>query len=255
VSRVIADCHFTANYVLDEGLLAEAPAVVWDPIDLDRFIPGSRDPDIIAKYKLPDPERNVVIMSLGRLAKEAAHKGFDRLILNVARIAPQLPNLRLVIAGRGDDRPRLEKLCSSYGIADRVTFAGSITEQDLAAVYRCAHIFSLVSDRGHGRGEGLPLTPLEAMACGVPIVVGNEDGSQEAVVDGRNGFVVSPRSADAHGAILAKLAADADLRRKLGIQARAVAIEQFSFQGFAEKHRALLRSIVPGKVDSIADAA
>ena len=193
VSQVIADCHFTARYVRAEGLHSEPSTVIWDPVDLERFAPGAIDPQVLAKYKMPDPGNHLVIMSLGRLAKAAAHKGFDRLIPVVAELAPSLPELRLVIAGRGDDRPRLEELCVACGIADRVVFTGTIDENDLPNVYRCAHIFSLVSDRGLGRGEGIPLTPLEAMACGVPIVVGNEDGSQEAVVDGRNGIVVSPR--------------------------------------------------------------
>ena len=54
-----------------------------------------------------------------------------------------------------------------------------VHEDDLPKFYRASRIFTLVSDRGKGRGEGIPLTPLEAMACGSPIIVGNQDGSQE----------------------------------------------------------------------------
>ncbi len=243
IDRVIADCHFTARYVMDEGLHAKPPTVIWDPVDLAHFCPGPYDPAVVRKYGLPDPAEHLIVMSLGRLTRDAAHKGFDRLIPIVAQIMPGIPSLRLVIAGRGDDRPRLEALCNAHGIADRVVFTGSIDEADLPALYRCAHVFSLVSDRGPGRGEGIPLTPLEAMACGVPIIVGNEDGSQEAVVDRRNGFVVSPRNPAEHRDALLRLLGDPALRQQVRTEARAVAEENFSDTGFVEKHRQVVKTL------------
>ncbi|WGM40037.1 glycosyltransferase family 4 protein [Caulobacter sp. NIBR1757] len=243
VHRVLADCHFTARHVRDEGLHHSLPTVVWDPVDLRTFAPGPADPAVAARYGLPDPDRHTVVMSLGRLARAAAHKGFDRLIATVARLAPAHPDLRLVIAGRGDDRPRLEALAAEHGIADRVIFTGPVDEADLPAIYRAADVFSLVSDRGHGRGEGIPLTPLEAMACGAPIIVGDEDGSQEAVVAGRNGFVVSPRDPGSHAEALGRLARDPSLRARMGGEARKVAEEFFSYGRFVSEHRALLGSL------------
>jgi phosphatidylinositol alpha-1,6-mannosyltransferase len=242
MDRVIADCHFTADYVAGEKLHGERPTVIWDPVDLDRFAPGEAAPAILEKYGIPDPTRHFVVMSLGRLARAAVHKGFDRLIEAVARLAPAEPSLRLVIAGRGDDRERLEALGRERGLADRIHFTGSVEEADLAGVYRAAHVFSLVSDRGHGRGEGIPLTPLEAMACGAAVIVGNKDGSQEAVVGGRNGFVVSPRDPEALPRVLKRLMEDASLLADKRAQARRVAEEHFSFANFVEKHRALLEA-------------
>ena len=77
-------------------------------------------------------------------------------------------------------------------LQNKVIFTGSIHENDLPDIYRAAHLFSLVSDKGHMRGEGIPLTPLEAMATGIPVLVGNQDGSQEAVENGVNGYVLDP---------------------------------------------------------------
>lgn len=242
VGRIVADCHFTADYVVAEKLHPGAPAVVWDPVDLDRFAPGPVDPLILRKYGLPDPSRHFVVMTLGRLAKAAAHKGYDRLIDTVAALAGEIPELRLVIAGRGDARDGLQALAAEKGIRDRVHFAGAVDEADLPAVYRCASVFSLVSDRGHGRGEGIPLTPLEAMACGVPIVVGNDDGSQEAVDGDRNGFVVSPRDEAASRNAFLRLARDEELRRSMAREARRVGEERFGFPSFLAKHREIVEA-------------
>ena len=243
--RVIADCHFTGRYVQSEGLNPRAPTVIWDCVDLQRFRPGRVSPEILAKYGIPDPSEHLIVMSLGRLSKGALHKGFDRLIEVVATLAGEVPALRLVIAGDGDDRARLEGLASSRGIRERVSFTGWVHEKDLAAVYRAASIFSLVSDRGHGRGEGIPLTPLEAMACGAAVIVGDEDGSQEAVFDQRNGFVVSPRDQSQHRSVLLALAKEPHRLERARTEARRVAEEQFGYSAFVAKHRSFLDDLAP----------
>lgn len=238
IDRIIADCHFTARYVQQKALHPEEPTVIWDPVDPSRFSPGPAGLEVVERYGLPDPAKNTIVMSLGRLTKSASHKGFDRLIRVIAPLCTEMEKLRLVIAGHGDDRLRLEELTISQGIADRVCFTGSVAEQDLTTLYRCADVFSLVSDRGHGRGEGIPLTPLEAMACGVPIIVGNEDGSQEAVINESNGFVISPRDLSEHRECLRRLTRDAELRSAMSAEARAAALNHFSFKGFVDKHAA-----------------
>lgn len=240
VDRVIADCHSTANYVAEAKLHALSATVIWDPVDLQWFSPGPIDPSVVAKYGLPDPAGHFIVMTLGRLSKAARHKGYDRLIETVARVSPEIPAMRLVIAGRGDDRERLEALAAERGISDRVCFTGPVDEADLPALYRCAHVFSLVTDRGHGRGEGIPLTPLEAMACGVPVIVGNEDGSQEAVDGARNGFIVPSGDLTAHAGALKRLAGEPGLRLQMAAEATAVAKERFDYRAFVDKHSAVL---------------
>ena len=79
----------------------------------------------------------------------------------------QVPSAHLVFAGRGDDAARLSAKAASLGLSGSVTFTGPIQEEDLAAIYRVAYVFALVSDKGPGRGEGIPLTPIEAMAAAV----------------------------------------------------------------------------------------
>jgi phosphatidylinositol alpha-1,6-mannosyltransferase len=232
MDRIIADCHFTANYVVEANLHAVRPVVIWDCVDLQRFAPGRCPPGTIEKYGIPAGEDVFVVLTLGRLAKGAAHKGYDRLIGNFAEFTKAEPNAHLVIAGKGDLRLELEDMAKSLGVAERVKFIGRVGEEDLADVYRSANVFSLVSDRGPGRGEGIPLTPLEAMSCGVPIIVGNHDGSQEAVVDARNGYVIDPFDKLAHVAALAGIAQSKPLADQLARGAREVAVEKFGFEGF-----------------------
>jgi phosphatidyl-myo-inositol dimannoside synthase len=243
---VMADCHFTANYLEDSGLRPKnTVTVIWDCVDLERFKPAEKDLAIAEKYGIPNPNTHFIVMSLGRLAKAAAHKGYDRLIGVFATLAPHYPNARLVIAGRGDNRPHYEQLVAEKGISAQTVFTGSVDEQDLPALYRLASVFSLVSDRGEGRGEGIPLTPLEAMACRVPIIVGNHDGSQEAIVENKNGFVINPYDYDTHALHLKSLMDSAILQQKLSEGAVAVAQSVFSYPIFTQKHKDLYQKIQP----------
>jgi len=240
VDHVVSDCHFTARYVEDEGLRSrDSIDVVWDCVDLERFSPGSPRPDVLTRYGIPDPNTGKNLVTLGRLSQSAAHKGYDRLLAAFARVAARVPELRLIYAGRGDLVEPLRAEAAERGLSDRVFFTGMVHEDHLPDVYRAAHVFSLVSDRGVGRGEGIPLTPLEASACGVPILVGNHDGSQEAIMDG-NGFVLDPFDLEAHAAKIELLVRDESARTTAGAAAVAVARREFSYEGFREKHARLL---------------
>lgn len=238
MDRVIADCHATADHVVQENMHSRPPDVIWDCADLDRFRPGPTPPHLAGRYGLPDPMRHRVVLTLGRLAVSAQHKGYDRLLDIWGSVCARLPEARLVIAGRGDDLDRLRAKSTDLGHADSVVFTGPVDEADLAEIYRAAHVFSLVSDKGMGRGEGIPLTPLEALASGLPILVGDEDGSHEAVDGSLNGLVVSPRDPVAMAEALVTLLSESGAARDTRVaEARRVAEERFGYTAFAEKHR------------------
>jgi phosphatidylinositol alpha-1,6-mannosyltransferase len=241
-SHVVADCHATAAYVQANAMHPNPPSVIWDCVDLKRFNLGIPDLALMDRYRLPDPAQHPIVMSLGRLTACARHKGFDRLIRGFAQLLPELPGARLVIAGQGADIGYLEQIAKTEGISREVVFTGGVDEADLPGFYRFAHVFSLVSDFGHARGEGIPLTPLEALACGVPVVVGNEDGSREAVDRERNGLVVSPRDPGELVAALRRLL-DED-RGQRQCEARAVAEERFGYASFEDKHRTLYQQLL-----------
>jgi phosphatidylinositol alpha-1,6-mannosyltransferase len=241
--KVIADCEFTAEYVVANQLHSQRPTVVHDCVDLARFYPGECPDRILEKYGIFSKAEHFVALTLGRLSKGAAHKGYDRLLRVFASLAHTHHAARLVIAGRGDDRSRLEGLARDLKIDEKVRFTGAIEECDLADVYRAATVFSLVSDRGHGRGEGIPLTPLEAMACGVPIIVGNEDGSQECVIDGRNGFVVAPFNLAQHEFCLRTLLEEPSRLAVMSGAGLELSQKHFTYTRFVQQMRKIYENI------------
>lgn len=243
VDCVIADCHFTSNYVAEHQMRASRPLVVWDCVDLDRFSPGICRSEVLEHYGIPSGGQPFIILTLGRLSRSAQHKGFERLLRVFAEIAPSCPKARLVIAGSGDLTEHFKRLARDLHIDAKTYFTGSIDERHLPDVYRAASVFSLISDRGEGRGEGIPLTPLEALACGIPIIVGNQDGSQEAVTECHNGIICDPFDLAGQAKILLDLYEKPTLLESMRQQARQAALANFGYDQFRNRFEGVYRGL------------
>ncbi len=238
--HVVVDCHFSRNYIVDEKMTpADRTTVVWDPVDVERFSPGPPAPEALTRNAVPWRPGRFRIVTVGRLNVGSRHKGVERNIRMLAGLDPKLP-VDLVLVGDGDDRGRLEALAGELGVRDRVFFAGSVSDDDLPLVYRCCDLSVLISDRGKDRGEGIPLTPLEAASCGLPILVGNQDGSQEAVEDGVNGWLMDPFDHASQRAAVERLVCDRALRERMGRAARERIVREHSFDVFVDRTRGVL---------------
>lgn len=121
---------------------------------------------------------------VGRMAATERYKGHDQVL------AALPPGARLVVAGDGDDRPRLEAKAAELGVADRVFFPGFVSEATLAELYRRSAALVMPS-----RGEGFGLVYLEAMRAGKPCVAARGSAAEEIVADGETGLLVDPDDA------------------------------------------------------------
>jgi glycosyltransferase involved in cell wall biosynthesis len=122
------------------------------------------------------------IVAAGRLHPK---KGFDLLLRALARLAARKIAFRATIAGDGEEGPRLKELTRELGLQDRVTFSG--WSNDLSGLLTSADVFVFPS-----RQEGFPLMLLEAMGAGVPVVATSIKGTDEIIIDDRNGRLVPP---------------------------------------------------------------
>ena len=177
------------------GLVPAKFTIVPNTIDLDRFGPGPKKSSLIERYDLAGRR---VIMILCRLPEIEKYKGVDEVLDLMPRLLLREPQLTFLIAGAGDDRPRLEKKAATLGVTKQVVFAGFIPEAEKIDHYRLADAFVMP-----GHGEGFGIVYLEALACGVPVVASKLDGSREAVRNGLLGRLVDPNdTAELETAIL-----------------------------------------------------
>ena len=243
MSHIVSDSHFTANYMHEAfAIPSDRTTVIWDPVDVDRFVPRQTAARVLPSYGIPYRSDACYLMTLGRVSMKSRHKGYDRMLNIMGSIKRK--DVIYIIVGDGDDRARLEKRVVDEGLSECVYFLGSVPESDLVDVYNAADIFVLVSDRGYGRGEGVPLTPLEAASCGKPIIVGDEDGSAEAVEHGKNGYIVSPRNLSSITDAILHLVDNPELRQSMGIAARRRVETHFSYEMFKRRTTVVLDSIV-----------
>ena len=152
-----------------------------------------------------------ILLAVARLVHQ---KGLDVLLRAFARVAAEVPDWRLDIVGDGPLRHELEEQCGALGIADRVVFHGH-TDDPFPFYYR-AQIFVLPS-----RFEGMPNAMLEAMGCGLPVIVSDASpGPLEYANHGVTGTVVPVEDVDALATAIREMAGNGEMRARMGAAAR-----------------------------------
>lgn len=161
--------------------------------------------------------RSQAIGLVGRLT----HQKGQRLLLNAAPgILARHPEARFVLVGDGEDRELLTALAAHHGLADRVLFAGP--RLDVPALMAALDVFVLPS-----YWEGMPISLLEAMAAGKPVIASRVNGSAEAIADGKTGLLVPPGDAPALGAAICRILGDPALAARIGEAARREVNERY----------------------------
>ena len=217
VDHIVATCTDEVFELVRMGAPRQHVSVVPCGVDLRSFHP---DPD--AHARTPGRAR---LLFVGRLVER---KGVGNVVSALAGV----PDAELVVAGGPapgelDADPevgRLRALAGSEGVADRVRFLGRVEHDRLPWLYRSADVVTCVPWY-----EPFGIVPLEAMACGVPVVASAVGGLVDSVVDGRTGLHVPPRSPERLAEALGDLLADPGWRRELGAQGAQRAREQFSW--------------------------
>ena len=185
-----------------QGYPAERIATHYLGVDLDRFRAADR------------PREPGLILHVGRLVEK---KGTAVLLQAFAAVRANRPAARLLVIGDGPERPALEQRAASLGLASAVSFAGMLPEEEVAAWMRRASLLAAPSLTARdGDAEGLPTVIVEAAASGLAVIGSDHAGIPEAIIDGKTGFVVPERDADARAARMTQVLGSAELRERMG---------------------------------------
>lgn len=195
----------------------ERPAtVILHGVDLSVFHPASDREALRAGLGFaPD---DIVIGCFGRIR---AQKGVDLLVEAALRLFPQRPRAKLIFTGRvtPDNQAFFDAQqarIAAAGLSDRIRFLGEIPWEQVVRTYQALDLFAAPA-----RWEGFGLTPLEAMACGVPVVAARVGAYETLIRDGETGNLVARDDAEALAAALARWLDDDAGRRAAGQAARA----------------------------------
>ncbi|GAA1842172.1 glycosyltransferase [Agromyces salentinus] len=239
VAGVVATCSDEAFELKKLGVPPRNISVIPCGVDLDHFSPGGEREQRRRRHR---------VLSVGRLVPR---KGVGTVIEAIAEVAAEGFDVELVVVGGGAAGPRgadpevdrLERIAALAGVADRVELRGQVPQSDLPDVYRSADV--VVCAPWY---EPFGIVPLEAMACGVPVVASSVGGLIDSVVDGGTGRHVPPRDVAAVAAAIRGLLLDDQLRRQLGENGRRRMTRRYAWSRIAaDTERTYLATIAEAR--------
>lgn len=212
--RVAVLSEFMRGNLIANGFDPERIAVIPPPVAAPPELP-------------PRPVNNPPqLLFTGQLIRG---KGVDQLL----RALPLVHSpFHLTIAGEGNQKPELERLAASLGIADRVTFAGWVDDPEKLVMTSDVAVLPFFWQEPFG------LVGPEALVRGLPVVAFRTGGVDEWLRDDENGFAVPPRDVAGFAAAIDKLLADRELRRRFGANGRALVLERFSEAEYVRRFEA-----------------
>ncbi|NJN66628.1 MAG: glycosyltransferase family 4 protein [Chloroflexaceae bacterium] len=215
---VVVSTAIAKEWQRELGIPSERITVIPNGVDPETFRP---DPEarLTTRQQLGISMETPLLLCVGRLEQE---KGFQVAIQAVRRLLPRFPTLQLFIVGEGAYRKTLSKIAATT--VGAVTLPGYASGQQVARWLAAADIFLMPTLRD----EGLPLTIVEAMAAGVPVIASKAGGIPDAVDEGRTGMLVPMGSVEALTQTIETLLQDSRLRSSLARAARETAVKRLS---------------------------
>ncbi len=204
--------------VRETGIEISRAPVIRMGVDTDLLCPKAWNEQEEAETK---PFRAVTVARLNRT------KGHVYAVKAIARLRDQGLPIRYEIAGTGPEQAAIEEEISRLGLEDQVRLLGGLAEHEVARLLSSADAFLLTS---YGLGEAAPVSVMEAMATGLPVICSRIGGTAEMIDDQQNGFLVDQKQPEQIAEALALLVNDRDLRRRIGEEARQRAQREFDFR-------------------------
>jgi glycosyltransferase involved in cell wall biosynthesis len=242
-AAVVAPSRFTAQQLVQvNGVEPSRVSVLAHGLNADwsQSLPATRD---IA-------HRGFTILTVSRLQAADREKGVELLLRAMPWVLRDVPDARLLIAGDGDDRARLEQVARQEQVADRSEFLGELGDSKLCAAFARADVFALPSKK-----EGFGIVFLEAMAYGLPVVAAAAGGTPDVVEDGVTGILVPPDNSRALASALSGLLLVPQERVKLGVAGRRRLEQHFLFSHFAARWHTWLAALAPEAVQQARQSA
>lgn len=207
------------SLVKEYGFPGTKMFVVHNGVDVRTLIPSNRNSSAI-RDRLGIDHHETVLVCVARLSPM---KGLDVLLSSLHKLKNKGHAFKAIIVGDGPLKSQLAEMIETYGLTGSVFLEGF--QKNVCQYLQMADVFVLSSYR-----EGLPLSVLEAMACGLPCIVTDVGGNSEAVTNGQDGIIVSPGSIDKLSDAIEQLLSCKEIRLHMAAAARRTACTRFDIR-------------------------
>jgi len=220
--------EYLRKQVLETLGLKKEVSVIPNFVNSEVFRPG--ESDVTRRYK----GCQVVVTHVSNFRPI---KRVEDLVRAMSIVIREAQDTRLMLVGEGPERQGIELLVKELGLQRNVLMTGF--RSDVPELLRCSDILVLCSDN-----ESAGLTLLEAMSSGLPVVGTRVGGIPEIIEDGRNGFLVPPRSPDELADRILRLTLDRELRLRMGEEGRRTVLKHFAADRVVPMYEEAYRRIV-----------
>jgi len=223
---ITAVSQFLANIVKEKYEISKDVEVIYNFVDSEKFrrVPN---PELRAKYAKPHEKIIFHASNFRRI------KNIDDIVRAFSIISKEVPS-KLLLAGDGPERLRIERLAKKLGVEDKTYFLGSC--KNLEQYYSIADLFMLVSQL-----EGFGLALAEAMSCEVPVIATNVGSIPEIVEHGKNGYLTWVGEYKEMARYAIEILSDEKKQKKMGKDGRKTVIEKFSPEKIISQYEAYYR--------------
>ncbi|MEZ6113627.1 MAG: glycosyltransferase [Pirellulaceae bacterium] len=236
----IAVAHEHGRFLVEfEGFPLHKVHVIPNGVDVDRFRPQREDRAASRQAIGLNPESPAVGI-VAALRPEKNHLLFLRA---AAKVRETLPEARFIIIGDGPERVKIESALESAGLGESVHMLGA--RSDIPEILGALDVLALTS-----HNEANPVSILEAMSAGLPVVSTRVGSIPEVVADGDSGFLVEPGDADEMATRWVQLLANPTLRRRFGECGRDRVLAFGSLDSMVDGYERLIRDIYESKYPS-----
>jgi len=188
--KIIAVSEYTKTRLIKEqNISPQKIHLLFNTFEAKYFQISSKPTYLLKRYNI-NPNQPI-ILTVTRLGRMAKYKGYEQILYALVKIRQHIPNIHYILAGKGDDRPRIQTLITSLNLDDCVTLPGFLIDEELCDHYNLCDVFAMPS-----QGEGFGIVFLEALACGKAVLAGNQDGSVQPLASGELGCLVDPNNVE-----------------------------------------------------------
>lgn len=236
---VVCVSHYTRDQLLAMGARPRRTEVIGNGADEATFVrlPASERDQLRAVH--PHGARKLIVT----VGSVTARKGQEVVVRALPEVVAAGVDAHYLCVGRPTEAPRIEAIARDLGVAERVTFVGIATTEQIVQTLNLADVFAMTSRHTHDEFEGFGIAVVEAALCGLPAVVSNGSGLRDAIVEGTTGLGVPEDDAHATAQALIALLGNPARQRAMGEAARAHALAELCWSHVVARYDRVLAEV------------